>query len=355
MRERDVQSDLVRVVAMFFVIAVHTPLEELGGIWWVNYFTRALFFTCNAMFFMLSGKYNLRFNIEPGKEKQYYKAYYSKKLIGIVVPFIVYSFLLYLYEVREILFDTGIVALWNNFWHKFFCENHATHLWFMYSLIGMLLCAPFLARMLTALSDFEMHLLVILIFVWSFLKIILCVDILNKPFVFNNWIFEGWIVYFILGFYCDKLKKHIPLFVGIGVAALILTTLQKQFCERSQNIWDLSPLYALLVLGVYLFIERICVVKSKVGKELITVIAKYSFSVYIVHYAVKDWVVSSKVFVGLNQNMSSLALWLFRVVIIFVISFVIGIVIDSVLINNLKVRMRKCIQFRVKRNEEKSN
>lgn len=75
-KDRNIQSDLVRVVAMFFVIAVHTPLGELGNIWWVNYATRALFFTCNAIFFMLSGKYNLRFVAEP--EKQCYKKYYYK-------------------------------------------------------------------------------------------------------------------------------------------------------------------------------------------------------------------------------------------------------------------------------------
>lgn len=252
------------------------------------------------------------------------------------MPFVVYSLLLYLYQVRESIFETGIAELWNSFWNKFFFENHTTHLWFMYALIGMLLCAPFLARMLKQMTDFELHLLVALMFIWSSFKIILFADILDKSFVFNSWIFEGWIVYFILGFWCDKIKKHVSLFVGAGGIALVLTVLQKQFCERAQNIYDLSPLYALLVVGVYLFVERVCIVKSEWAKALISVIAKYSFAIYIVHYAVKDWVVTSDLFDSLWNSLSAVALWLCRVVIIFVVSFIVAVVIDNVLVKHLK-------------------
>lgn len=352
MKERNIQSDLVRTVAMFFVIAVHIPLESLGDNLWFNYATRTVFFTCNAMFFMLSGKYNLRFDPKEGQEAEALRSYYSKKFAGIIIPFIIYSVLLYLFEMRESLLDTGVLDLLQDFGYRFFCVNHTTHLWFMYSLVGLLLCAPPIARMLNHLSDFEFNVLMISVFLWNFLKIILFQDILRLPFVFNGWIFEGWVIYFILGFYCDKIQKHIPLFIGLGAAAVVLTTLQKRFGEVNANLWDLSPLYTVAVLGVYLFIERVCVIKSEAAKKLVAVLSRYSFPVYIVHYAVKDYVVTDEKFDVLSMNLSPFALWLIRIVIVFVISFVVAVILDNLLMKHIK-KLFNLRGHRLERNDKK--
>ena len=55
--------DVVRVVAMFFVIAVHSlsVVDTSTNIGFLFFATgQALFFTANALFFMMSGKFNVR-------------------------------------------------------------------------------------------------------------------------------------------------------------------------------------------------------------------------------------------------------------------------------------------------------
>lgn len=60
---RQYPYDVVRVVAMVFVIAVHS-LVMIDTSWSLGWYLFAagqgLFFTANALFFMLSGKFNLR-------------------------------------------------------------------------------------------------------------------------------------------------------------------------------------------------------------------------------------------------------------------------------------------------------
>lgn len=214
----------------------------------------------------------------------------------------------------------------------------------MYSLIGMLLGAPFLARMLNVLSDLELNILVICMFVWNFLNIILFRDILDLPFAFSGWIFEGWIIYFILGFYCDRVKQKTYFWIPLAIAAVILTTIQKQFCERSNNIWDLSPVYMIVVLGMYLFIERVCIIKKKIGKQVVDFLAKYSFPVYIVHYVVKDYVVGEGMFGKLPQCFAPFPLWIVRIIIIYVISFLVGIIVENLIIKNIQAICKRILK-----------
>ena len=56
---RNVQSDLIRVVGAIFAISVHTVAYFISeGLW--SHMLVGLFFACNPIFFMLSGKYNLK-------------------------------------------------------------------------------------------------------------------------------------------------------------------------------------------------------------------------------------------------------------------------------------------------------
>lgn len=102
--ERNCQSDLIRTLGMIFVIAIHTKGVISEHIVITTIFL-TLFFTSVSMFYMVSGKYNLKFNTNNDSDKNAYTKYYKKKFISILIPFIIYSIIIYLYNIR---FDLAI-------------------------------------------------------------------------------------------------------------------------------------------------------------------------------------------------------------------------------------------------------
>ena len=62
-KERDVRYDVIRVVAMMFVIAVHVNPKPFNSFPWFKDIFDYIVYTCNGMFFMLSGFFNMRKDI----------------------------------------------------------------------------------------------------------------------------------------------------------------------------------------------------------------------------------------------------------------------------------------------------
>lgn len=81
--------DFVRAVAIMFVVAVHS-------LYFVNsvheqcaypfYALQTIFFTGNVLFFLLSGKFNLR----EKKDDAAVKKFYYNKIRNIVVPIVIF-------------------------------------------------------------------------------------------------------------------------------------------------------------------------------------------------------------------------------------------------------------------------
>ena len=72
---RQYAYDVVRVVAMTFVVAVHSlvVIDQSSTILFLVFAVgQAVFFTANALFFMLSGKFNMRERETPTDLARYY-------------------------------------------------------------------------------------------------------------------------------------------------------------------------------------------------------------------------------------------------------------------------------------------
>ena len=76
-KPRDVNYDLLRVVAMCLVIGVHVinnympvKMTLAGGAEVVRFVLFALFMVCNPLFIMVSGRFNLTFDVnKPSTDK----------------------------------------------------------------------------------------------------------------------------------------------------------------------------------------------------------------------------------------------------------------------------------------------
>ena len=87
-KQRIFGYDVIRVVGMCFVVCVHA-LAVLDSTWEMTWpltvCGQSLFFTANAMFFMVSGRFNLR-EQRSGFEL---RSFYLKKARGIALPVVV--------------------------------------------------------------------------------------------------------------------------------------------------------------------------------------------------------------------------------------------------------------------------
>lgn len=323
-RKREVQSDLIRVVAMLFVICIHLPVKYSDR-WSVLNVPATIFFTCNGMFYMLSGKYNLRFRLGNDVSCSY-KNYYIKKFKGIFLPYLLYSFILYMYSIGNIFkYEGGKKTFVYGFLETFFVSNANRHIWFMYPLMGMIIGAPFLSKMLDSFSDIELKILVLAALSWNFIEILVVRNGLLLGYSYSGWFLQGWILYFALGYCCDRLiNKQYKAYIILGIIAILLSIMQKIFFgNRTQYIHDLSPIYTFATVGMYLFLERQCVINNEALKKIISFIAKYSFGVYMVHFNVLDFVVEKT---GSGETFIE---WIAKVAIIFVISLILSFIINN--------------------------
>lgn len=325
--KREIQSDLIRVVAMLFVITLHVP-TNLGErhVYWDNLKTIVIL-TCNGMFFMLSGKYNLRFQ----REKEHaYRNFYSKKTLSILVPFIIYTIVIYVCNID--------IANWNFMvavkdYMRILIERNATnHLWFMYQLIGMLVSAPFLAILLQSMKASDMKKLLWVALGWNFVSMTLIHDIMGYQFYFTGWFLGGMIIYFILGFCLDKIittKKEIWIACVLGLAGLVITFIKQSFFENKfSGVHDLSPAYILFTIGMFIFLERVCIIKNRWLKTLIGFFAKHSFGVYVFHFYVIQWLGNRLHFPGVRFEIVSYVL---SIMVVFVLSFTMSFVVDTLI------------------------
>lgn len=340
LQNRNIQSDFIRVNCMISVIALHSLVFISQPI--IGKVIRTLLFFCNPLFFMLSGKYNLKFETGKDEKKDYY-FFYAKKIINIVFPFILYSLIIFLVNMRKS--DITILQGMIRFLKAFFTNNIDYHLWFMYKLIIYLLSAPFLSKMLKNLSDIEIKILMVIGFIWNFVSILLMTNIFNVKLGFSGWILDGWIYYFIMGYFCDRIKelKHKKTISLCTLTAFVLTIcIACYFPQYTKNLWDLSPIYTIYVLGIYLLFDRVILIKSRIIIKIVSFLAKYSFSVYLIHTLVLR---AFQKFVGLiHVNMiNQYILYMLSIVSVLLLSTILAFIIDNILVNPIKKAMKKIL------------
>lgn len=146
--ERKVNYDLMRVISMIFVIMIHVPSKPLAGHVIFSKMLITVLFLCNSLFFMISGRFNLSHSFE---QKNDYVVYYKKKSIAILLPYIIVTIILCVWNMCTNGIRTNANGMIYMLYTDFMSTNSSIHLWFMYSLLGMLISAPFLAILLNLL------------------------------------------------------------------------------------------------------------------------------------------------------------------------------------------------------------
>ncbi len=286
-RGRDVRYDVIRVTAMLFVIAVHVNPKPFNSFPWFKDVFDDIIYTCNGMFFMLSGLFAMR---KEYTAKEDYSRYYKKKIVSIFVPYVIMTVLLYGYDFYHSGRDFELRLFVEETINQFTSLNSQQHLWFMYSLIGLLLSAPFFSKMLHAMSDWELKLLFMICIGWNAVSIYLIND-LGWNFSYGKWLLSSWTMYFFLGYFHDRVvsRENKKLWYLLGIAGFLITVLWKYIIPfENHNARDFAPAYTFFVLGMYTFLLYEVKIGQKWLENLILFLARHSFTVYLVHYLVLE-------------------------------------------------------------------
>lgn len=284
MNKRNAEYEFIRTVAMIFVIGVHVAntmrgAEGLVRVFYGHFFP--LLFSCgNGIFFMLSGKFALKVRCKTMKE---YRAYYSKKLKNLILPIFVYMLLRSVYDAGGIFWTA---EFWRQFFSNIFSDYIFSEYWFLYVLVGLILAAPFLAKIVERITKEEMMLFLLLglgynamvtYFPYMGLKV-------DWRYPFGEWMF-----YFFLG-YClekiveDRKGENITIFLG-GMAFLLSIVLKYRGIDN--GIFDVAPTYTVMLVGMFFLLKRIYPFFAKIKLEkLFLWSGKYSMAVYMVHMTV---------------------------------------------------------------------
>nr|WP_288825277.1 acyltransferase [uncultured Clostridium sp.] len=287
-KNREIQYDYLRVIAVIAIIMVHSiPAEAANDKQW--FFSAAfmpVLLSFVGIYFMLSGL----FILDHGTEN--ILAFYINRFRTIVIPFGFYTGIYYFYYNvylgQEKLTAVEHMKAWFLGWLTE-TTPMAPHMWFMYVILALYLCAPFLSRMLRAMNDHELKIfLAMILIIQSLLVYLRPLGFLAEE-SFQYMIFKGWLIYFVLGYSLKRLyhnSRYLP-FAAAGLAGFALTMFQKCFTPSfTPGIHDLAPTVTAIASSIFLFFEFYGNVSIPLITKACGFISRHSYSVYLIHYLV---------------------------------------------------------------------
>ncbi len=301
--KRAVGYDIVRVVAMLFVIALHTnPKPYQNGSFGQELFL-SVFYACNGLFFMLSGRFALAEKLDGVRE---ILKYYKNKLFTLFIPLLIFgglSFWVDFYKSEKAYTAgtfflgllKGVLGDWND-----------GYLWFMFALVGLTLGAPFLGKMVRHMSNNELHLLAAVGLLWEIFSVYIGKNA-GLGFGYNSWFLLGFSYYYYLGYYAHRTwenassKKFLIIAGFVAFAVNAIWTFKMPY--YSYNAHDLAPLYTLYVVGLYLLLGSIKLRPEGRFAKFIFWVAQQSYFVYLLHrILLKLWINGWKLFPSKAAN-----------------------------------------------------
>lgn len=298
MEKRQIKYDYLRAIAVMAIVTVHAiPAESANQNQWL--FAAAVtpvLLAFVGIYFMLSGLFLLNSGTED------IKGFYWKRLKEIGIPFFFCSpcyYAYYVYLSRESLDLTWLEHV-KAFVHGLLEGTipQTSHLWFMYVIMALYLCAPFLARMLQAMTDRELKIFLILMVAVQGLCTYMNLFQINVEGSLEYMIFKGWVIYFILGYGLKRLctRKQTGLFVFLGIGGYGITMFQKIFTpDNLPGIHDLAPTMTAMAACIFILFEFYGDRGPAFLKKAAFFISRHSYTLYLIHYFILHYFVRAAV------------------------------------------------------------
>lgn len=161
-RNRYLWADLIRIIAIFAVIAIH--VDTFGSYWnripWIDWWAAhtysAIISFAVPILFILSGYLLL------DKQEDDW-IFFSKRFSKVVIPLVAWSMIYMIFAHKYDIFSIFTVE----FVQKFLADDIFYHLYFLYSIIGLYLITPLLRRILAHVNMYDVYYFLILWFIFT--------------------------------------------------------------------------------------------------------------------------------------------------------------------------------------------
>ncbi len=216
-------DDLIRTLAIFLVILLHSSNEVLqsssvpAAYWWTAVGYKSVALVCVPLFVMLSGALLL----QPAKLNEPIKVFLKKRLgrLGLAFAFwsavyLAWGFFLTKTPVTLATVGNGILYdLLSGAYYQF---------WFIYLIVGLYLITPILRVIIAHASDKILRYFLVLWFVGVTIVPILQLASGIKINI-DLFVLGGWIGYFVLGTYLQRVKVRASILIALFIAGLAAT------------------------------------------------------------------------------------------------------------------------------------
>jgi surface polysaccharide O-acyltransferase-like enzyme len=288
--------DNLKFIAFIMVIVIHVgsrylydgnvSIESAAGTF-IN-ISYCLSRACVPIFFMVSGAL-----IYKGKDINI-KNFYKNKFFNIVIPFLVIATFTFLIDSRN---DINFVSI-NDFVRKILEERYTFHFWYIYSLIQILLLAPFLKKIVERCSKKEFLTLIIVLFAGTCLVasiddvFLLFHDNLDMKLFPNIFCYIG---YTYLGHYLSSneiSKKNYNLLLILSLISMIYMGLCTYYISEYANFEIFYKYTTINVL--FPSISMFLIFKKFFNKEFFyTKLTKFTYYSYLIHILILDFFVDN--------------------------------------------------------------
>ena len=216
-------DDLIRSLAMFLVILLHSANETLQATsvpiayWWTAVGYKSIALVCVPLFVMLSGALLL----QPAKLNEPIRVFLKKRLSRLGLAFAFWSAIylawgFFLTNTPVTFSNVGKGILFDLFSGAYY------HFWFIYLIVGLYLITPVLRVIIAYSSDKLIRYLLVLWFVG--IAVVPILDLASGIQINSDvFVIGGWIGYFVLGTYLQRVKVRASILIGLLIAGFAFT------------------------------------------------------------------------------------------------------------------------------------
>ncbi|MBF8448264.1 MULTISPECIES: acyltransferase [Aeromonas] len=290
---RDVGVDILRILAAFMVVGIHTiPLYTgEGGIADnINMWLQAAVRSGLPVFFIISGAYLLTSNIRDVPK------WYITRFSSILIPFITYAYIHFAFTMNINIFD----ALTLKLFAKSLLTSQTSisaHFWFVYVMVGLYLLAPALSAMMQGMTaeGAKRALVIILVLHGISSNYPVIQHVTNVPNIFLIPDMYIWMLYFICGGLLYKCKDMFSfkeswlmvLFGFLMTASLTWITPNKYGITFQQ--YDVNVTMVVFTSGLFLLFSKksdlLCCISEK-AINCISYVGRKTYGIYLIHILV---------------------------------------------------------------------
>lgn len=331
--------DFIRVVAMIFILAVHDAVHYLDTKNSLFPVFEALLAVGVPLFFLLSGKFAYKIDLE---DKHLYKKYYLKKFVHLLIPIFVYMVIKNWHVMMYVKhIDITPLSFIRHLGISIVNGYSYMEYWFLYVLIGLLLAVPFTAHMIKNLKTKDKKAFIAVALIYTTFSML--VSQFAKVDFAVNYAFFSYPLYFFCGAFIEDLfeeksarkKLYTAGIVGFIInAALILNGIKLGYKS-------FSPFYFVFAIAIFILLknlgEKLFKKPRPVFEKSTVFIAKHSLAVYMSHVMLMH-IINDPGF--LPNNILG---YILSVVFGVIISVLFGFIIDETVVKILQLPFKKSI------------